>query len=200
MEERKIDDIINELDNSKVSHCGGLIPQTPGALKKEEREDLAIESVVFVCTGNLCRSPMAAGILKKLVRGEGLIDIRIDSAGTYGCEGEPAAPLAERVCREEGVDISGHIAKRIDYELASMSDLIVVMEIGHFQEITDSFPGTKEKLLLIGSLEDGKEIGSIADPYGKGLREYRECYSQLKRLVEKLYEDVLKKKASRGME
>jgi protein-tyrosine phosphatase len=134
---------------------------------------------------------MAAGILKKLMQEEGG-DILIDSAGICGCEGEPAASWAVRVCQEDGVDISDHIAKKINYELIKKSDLIVVMEMDHFEEIIRISPEKIDKVFFLGSLEDNKRLDSIPDPFGRGEKEYRECYDQIKRLVERVYQIMIK--------
>ena len=135
---------------------------------------------------------MAAGILRDIVSKEGSIHINVESAGVYACEGEPAAPLALRVCENNGVDISDHIAKRIDENLINNSDLIVAMEPYHYEEIICSYPEKEGKIVLLGSMEKTKGIDSIPDPYGKGLEEFGQCFYQIRRLVERLYEEVIK--------
>jgi protein-tyrosine phosphatase len=135
---------------------------------------------------------MAAGILRNIVAKEGGIHINVESAGVYACEGEPAAPLALRVCENNGVDISDHIAKGIDRDLINKSDLIVAMEPYHYEEIICSCPDAEGKIVLLGSMEKPKGIDCIPDPYGKGSEEFGQCFDQIRRLVERLYYEFIR--------
>ncbi|NWG75545.1 MAG: hypothetical protein HXY24_13225 [Rubrivivax sp.] len=137
---------------------------------------------------------MAAGILKELLKSDGREDVRVDSAGTFGCEGEPAAPLAIRVCLEDGIDISDHIAKKVEKNLIRESNLIVVMEEIHYREVLRICPEVEDKTLLLATCNGEGNSPSIRDPFGSGLREYRECYERIKKYVETLYERVIKAK------
>jgi len=87
-----------------------------------------IKHILFVCTGNICRSPFAEGLLKKLVQKKRLDDIVADSAGLLALTGNSATGLAQKVAAEYDVDLSSHIAKSVKEDILDRSDLILVME------------------------------------------------------------------------
>lgn len=141
---------------------------------------MKVMTVLFICTGNLCRSPMAEGILRDLLRREGIDDIGVHSAGTWGVEGEPAAPLAAEVCKERGIDLSGHVARRVSKEMLEASDLILVMEMDHVHSVEDLSPEALKRTKLLTHFGEEKDrFQDIADPYGKPKREYVACFERL---------------------
>ena len=84
--------------------------------------------ILFVCTGNICRSPMAEGMMKVLLPPASDCRITVCSAGTHAADGLPAEPGAVRAAREYGADIGGHRSRVIDGSLIARADLILVME------------------------------------------------------------------------
>ncbi len=153
-----------------------------------------IFSILFVCTGNICRSPMGEGLLKDLIKKEGIQQISISSAGTRGLEGEGAASSAVKVCKERGIDISAHVAKKITKEMIQENDLILTMEIDHWQKVVALVPEAQDKVRLLSRYkEKGKELSEeVPDPYGRRKRDYINCFEQMevyiKNLVKKLME------------
>ena len=97
-------------------------------------------NILFVCTGNICRSPMAEGILKKLVTEARLDGIRAASAGVCALPGNPASTLARKVAGENGVDISEHRARPVSSDIIDQSDLVLVMEPAHRKSLLASYP------------------------------------------------------------
>jgi len=81
--------------------------------------------VLFLCTGNLCRSPLAEGILKHKLAERKIDSVTVSSAGTFALNGRPAAELAERVAAERGVDISGHRVSHVTCEMLERADLVI---------------------------------------------------------------------------
>ena len=154
-----------------------------------------IKYILFVCTGNICRSPFAEGLLKKLVQKKGLDDIVIDSAGLLALPGNSASGLAQKVAAEYDVDLSGHIAKSVKEDIVDGSDLILVMENSHAKDLLDAFPEAKDKVFLIRRFARfGSRDRWIADPYGLNYEAYRFCFLDIQDCVSGLAEYARQKK------
>lgn len=148
-----------------------------------------IKNILFVCTGNICRSPFAAGLLKKLVTQKGFEGIAADSAGLLALPGNSASHLAQRVAAEYGVDLSGHNAKSVSKDLMAWSDLVLVMEKSHEQALISAFPEAAGKLLLLRHFARyGSRRRGIADPYGLEYDAYRFCFLDIDDSVSGLVE------------
>ncbi len=136
-----------------------------------------IKHILFVCTGNICRSPFAEGLLKKLAQKNGLDDIVADSAGLLALPGNSATGLAQKAAEEYDVDLSGHIAKSIKEDIVDRNDLILVMEYSQAKELLDAFPEAEDKVFLIRRFARfGSKDRGIADPYGLNYDAYRFCF------------------------
>jgi protein-tyrosine-phosphatase len=151
-----------------------------------------IRNILFVCTGNTCRSPLAAGFLRKLLERNSLRGIEVGSAGLTALPGSPPSFQSLRVALENSVSLEGHQARLVTLELIDKADLIVVMETGHRQQLLDHYPQASGKILLLrhfaryGSRERG-----IHDPYGLNLEVYRFCFEDIKECVQSLHEWLL---------
>jgi protein-tyrosine-phosphatase len=97
------------------------------------------KKVLFVCTGNTCRSPMAEGLLKRMAQ-ENRIPLEVQSAGLAAFAGVPATPEAIEACREKGVDISSHLSQPLNKTLVTESDLILTMTGKHKEMIVKKMP------------------------------------------------------------
>ena len=123
-------------------------------------------NITFVCTGNTCRSPMAAAIFSKRMLEAGRSDIQCRSAGLGAAEGQPVSANAVEACKEIGVDIQGHTAHRLRGIDMVNTHLFVVMEEIH------------QKILVEAGMAKGQVYlldNGIPDPYGKDLEAFREC-------------------------
>lgn len=135
-------------------------------------------NILFVCTGNTCRSPMAAVLMNKIALERGL-DIRIDSAGIFASNGAAASSCAIEAMREYGIDLSEHRSKKITAELMEASDLILTMT-------------TEQKMLFGGNsrvytlLEYAGTEGEISDPYGYDIETYKSVAEQIYKAEEKV--------------
>jgi len=115
-----------------------------------------------VCVGNICRSPVAEGLLA-----QALPLCKVWSSGLHAVVGAPADPTAQALALDAGVDISAHRAQQVQAWMCTQADLILVMEASHQRELVQRFPLARGKIRLLG--EFGSEYAStpydIADPY-----------------------------------
>ena len=136
------------------------------------------KKILTVCTGNICRSPMAEGILRALLKD--ISDVKVSSAGTHALIGNPATEFAIIAAGENGVDISGHRARMIDKETIRASDIILCMEPAHVEHILEIEISAESKTFNLSAFSNGrKRLEKISDPYGCSLREYRECFRDI---------------------
>ena len=142
-------------------------------------------NILMVCTGNICRSPLAEGLLRQMLKKRSGARVYIHSAGTHGLDGYPAASFATQAAAEMGVDISGHRARSLDPEMVRQANLILVMEPFH-KEIIDRAlaPEGREKVRLLADFEKPRRSDSIDDPYQQPLEDYRVCLARIKQCLE----------------
>lgn len=146
-------------------------------------------TVLFVCTGNVCRSPMAAALFNQQARSAGESDwVTARSAGTWAMDGQPASGFAMNVMAERGLDLKSHRARTLTDQDIQNADLIIVMSRGHRDALIAEFPEVQNKLHLISELSG--QIYDIPDPYGGPLSEYRNCALLLSALVEGGYDQI----------
>lgn len=132
--------------------------------------------VLIVCTGNTCRSPMAAAILEDLGRGA---DLEVRSAGVGTVEGLPAAAEAVTVAGGRGLSLAGHRSRPLDPELLEWADHVLVMERRHKRMVERL--GAAEKVTLLS--EYGGDAGDILDPLGLGEDVYEEVFNKLEKYL-----------------
>jgi len=148
-----------------------------------------INNILFLCTGNICRSPFAEGLLKNIVAEKGLKNIAVDSAGLLALPGNAATPLAQQAAEEFGVDLADHRAKSVSEDLLVWSDLVLVMEKPQEETLLSAIPDAAGKLLLLRHFgRHGSRRRAIADPYGLQYEAYRFCFLDIEDAVSGLAE------------
>jgi tRNA threonylcarbamoyl adenosine modification protein (Sua5/YciO/YrdC/YwlC family) len=159
------------------------------------------KTVLFVCTGNSCRSVIAEWLFKKMLgevmeqhpsKRKILANIEVLSAGISPFPGMNSPPGTLKVMQEEGIDVSGRKAAPMTPELASKSSLILVMEERHKRETLNMAPECKDKIFLLKEFSGNREENlDIPDPIGHSLGVYKECTSEIKRGLKGLMEKIL---------
>ncbi|MBS9404054.1 low molecular weight phosphotyrosine protein phosphatase [Halomonas sp. TRM85114] len=120
------------------------------------------QRILIVCAGNICRSPVAAAMLARL-----LPEREIASAGLGALEGHEVAPQARRLAEADGLDVSAHRARQLRSEMLTAHDLILVMSEGQRRAVGDLAPEALGKTLLLGRWLDHGKGRDIPDPYRK---------------------------------
>ncbi len=139
--------------------------------------------VLFVCTGNVCRSPMAAAILTRLLAERGAQGIDVASAGTAPWDGAPASEGSYLVSLEHGLDLSRHRARQLTTDLVADADLVLGMGAHHVERV-GQLGGAGKARLLGDYAGEPPERAEVADPFGGTLEEYRVTYDRLAALLE----------------
>ena len=165
---------------SRPPQEGNLPGPAPGDVVRRDVESHM--KILFVCTGNTCRSPMAEGIFRKMMQDLGQEEkVLCQSAGLSAVDGMPVSENAVLACREVGVDISEHTARRITGEELPVWDLYFPMSKTHGYILEQA--GVPQTKIYIPKY--------IADPFGQDLEVYRECRDKLTSQLEQFYQSFV---------
>jgi protein-tyrosine-phosphatase len=139
-------------------------------------------SILFVCTANICRSPMAAALFQECVhQWPAARPWRIESAGIWAQNGQPACAGALTAMRSRGLNISGHRSREVNAELLDSFSLILTMEKSQQEAIRVEFPQVAGRVYLLGEMA-GKPA-DVRDPYGGEQRDYEATAAELSGLI-----------------
>lgn len=134
-------------------------------------------NILFVCVGNICRSPTAEALMRHRL---GRDDIAVASAGLQALVGRPIDATAGLLLREHGLDADAHRARQATASLLTGADLVLVMERRHLLDIGRDVPQASGKVFLLGKWRDGREI---PDPYRQQRPAFEHAYRQIEDCV-----------------
>ena len=145
-----------------------------------------MKTILFICTGNVCRSPMAEGMFRQAVDGRG--DFHVLSAGIGAVDGQPPTPHSVAAMRELGVDISGQRSRALTSSLVQEADFIFGMTRSHLDTIGLLYPAAMEKTFLLREFDETLEPykKDIPDPIGGSYDVYVHCRNQIQEGIKSL--------------
>ncbi len=149
-----------------------------------------MKTILFVCTGNICRSPMAEGLFRRMAKGRG--DYKVMSAGLGAINGQAPSTYAVRGLKEIGIDITGLRSRMVTAQMVLEADLIFGMTHGHVDAINLLYPQAQEKTFLLREFDDTLQVyeKDISDPIGGSYDVYLNCRDQIEQGIVSIFKFI----------
>ncbi|HID38440.1 MAG TPA: threonylcarbamoyl-AMP synthase [Calditrichaeota bacterium] len=171
-----------------------LRQKLPGVPLRKRKEKFTI---TFICSGNICRSPLAMGILRAmLARTKYRKVVEVDSAGTLNLAGQRVHEYSYEVAKENKIDLAKHISRPITDRMMQNAQLIICMALNHYTHLRSIYPQYRDKIIMLKQWKRPKNLSnpSIADPIGHPRdffgETYREIHKELKRIFPFLIQEI----------
>lgn len=150
-------------------------------------------NILIICTGNTCRSPMAEGILKSILKERGIEKVHVGSAGIGAMNGMMATPYGIEAARNWNVDISNHRARQLTRDLIDQSDLILAMAPEHVETVLRKAPNAGKKTFMLKAFPTPYSSSQerIQDPIGGTLGDYNQTFLELDEILRRIVNRII---------
>ncbi len=149
---------------------------------------MPVQNILFICSGNICRSPFAEGYLRWRLAQRRRQHVQVQSAGTLGIVGSPASSESIALAEEVGFDLSEHRSRGVSFDAVDEAEIILVMEEAHRRELIRLFPEQAERVHLVSefhpSVSDPARAPDIFDPIGLPIEDYRRCFALVRDCID----------------
>lgn len=150
--------------------------------------------ILFVCTGNTCRSPMAEYAMRSLIEKERPGKSEVVSAGIAAGNGFPATRYAVEAARMWELDVSPHQSQQLSPQLIEKADLILAMAPEHHRQVTQMVPSAADRTFLLKNFPDSSPVGEdVEDPIGRELEDYNQTFLEIGEYLGKYLPEIVKR-------
>ena len=146
-----------------------------------------MNSVLFICSANICRSPMAMGLLRSMVE-DSSDQWKIESAGVWDMGGQQVAANTQLILKERGIDLNDHTSRTVSGTMLSEFNLVLVMEDIHKEVLKLAFPEYTDRIYMLSEMVG--EFYDIVDPIGGSLADFEETALEMERILTEGFEKI----------